>query len=177
MNTELVKSKIVAIQNVIPSINEFLEKGFDKDYATQILADYSIILNENIILESKISFLDFFNKNVKLNLSFFGFSLSEQEDFEDFTVIGNRDSDSIIVIKKTNEIALFDQYNSEILGYLAEDFEMFLDLIPVLISYDKLGYLGEEYSTSLKKNTLKKLKEILKSKKYYSFFDQSISCE
>lgn len=177
MDIELLKNKIAAIQNVIPTLNDFLEKGFDKDYATQISADYSINLKEDFIIDSTFSYLDFFNYNVKMNLCFLGFQLLEQENYQDFTVIGNRDSDLLILIKKTNEIAIYDQYSSDIIAYIAKDFEMFLNLLPVLISYDKVGFLGEEYSTNLKKNTFDKIEEVLKSKKYYSFFNQIIDCK
>lgn len=89
--------------------------------------------------------------------------LTEIEEYEDFYKIGDIESDLLILIKSTEEIAILDHEHFEIRYYISENFDVFLDLIPILISYDKLGYLGKEYTTAIKNKTLEEIKKILKS--------------
>ncbi|MDR6763975.1 putative restriction endonuclease [Flavobacterium sp. 2755] len=116
-----------------------------------------------------------FNTNVNFkNFSFFGFTLKNHEDHKDFVSIGFRDSELLIVIKETNEIALLDGESFEVVNYISKDFESFLDLISILVSYDKIGFLGDSYTSEIKSETLTKIKESLSVQKYFSFFSEKI---
>ncbi|SEP21266.1 hypothetical protein SAMN05444671_0320 [Flavobacterium sp. CF108] len=170
-----LKTKIDAIKNVCPTIEDFLKKGFDQDYAEQISSDFSISIKPNAVFLENAVLLEQFNKNVNFkNFSFLGFTLKNHEDHKDFVSIGFRDSELLIVIKETNEIALLDEENFEIMNYISKDFESFLDLISILVSYDKVGFLGDSYTSEIKSETLNKVREILSDQKYFSFFSETI---
>lgn len=78
------------------------------------------------------------------------------------------------MIKETKEVVLLAEDRLEIIYYISQNFEKLLDLLPILISYEKIGFLGERYTTEIKNQTLKQIKELLLEKKYFSFFSESI---
>jgi len=168
---ELLISKIKNIQIVAPTIDDFLNRDFDMDYAKEISKDFTICLKDSIQEGPNKSLTELFNQNVKfIGFTFFGFYFCEFEEYEDFIQIGNRDSDIIIIIKQTDEIALLNTETNEIISFLAKNFVELLDIIPILISYDKIGILGETYTDEIKKQTLANLKKSLE-KKYFKFYE------
>ena len=168
---ELLISKIKNIQNVAPTIDDFLNRDFDMDYAKEISKDFTICLKDNIQEVPNKSLTELFNQNVKFKgFNFFGFYFCEFVEYKDVIQIGNRDSDIIIIIKQTDEIALLNTDTNEIISFLAKNFAELLDIIPILISYDKIGFLGETYTDEIKKQTLADLKKCLE-KKYIKFYE------
>jgi hypothetical protein len=178
MQHNLLEQKIAKINSVTPKLDDFLQNGFDKDYTQAFISDY-ILEYKKECNETEVELFELFKLNVQYKrFSIFGsMMLTEFEEYEDFYEIGNLESDLLILIKSTKEIAILDHERFEIRNYISENFEVFLDLIPVLISYDKLGYLGKEYSTDIKNKTLGEIKKILKSEKYYSFFSYTLMGE
>ncbi|WP_396148964.1 hypothetical protein [Flavobacterium sp.] len=175
MQHKHLEQKIAKINSLIPKLDDFLQNGFDNDYAQAFISDYILEFKKECN-ETEIELFELFKLNVKYKrFSIFGsMMLTEFEEYEEFYKIGNLESDLLILIKSTKEIAILDHEHFEIRDYISKNFEVFLDLIPVLISYDKLGYLGEKYTIDIKVKTLKEIKKILKSEKYYSFFSYSL---
>jgi hypothetical protein len=180
MNKESLQNKISKIYNVSPNVNDFLNKGFDMKYSLAMEKNYKIefTIPENIY---ELDFSTYYKNFIKFNsFTVFGLRLhqmEESEEFEDFYVIGRRESDLIILFKSTNEIAIFDKYNEEILYYIAKNLEMLFDLLPILIEYDKIGYLDQKYTEEIKNETLSKIKDLITEKKFYSFYKYSITGE
>ncbi|UPQ77816.1 hypothetical protein M0M57_09250 [Flavobacterium azooxidireducens] len=173
-----LEQKIAKINSVTPKLDDFLQNGFDINYAQAFISDY-ILEYKKQCNETEVELFELFKLNVQYKrFSIIGnIMLTEIEEYEDFYKIGHHESDLIILIKSTEEIAILDHEDFEIREFISENFEVFLDLIPILISYDKLGYLGKEYTTDIKNKTLEEVKKILKSEKYYSFFSYSLMGE
>ena len=169
----ILKTKIDQIKNEIPSLKDFHQAGFDLDYANDIIKDFTIDLINEVPDNNNVT-IKLFNDYVNFKtFSVFGFNFIEYEEYEDFYHIGFLDVDYIISIKATNEIAILNSENSEIEAFISKDFNSFLELMPVLVGYDKIGYLGGNYTPLIKSNTLEEIKQILSMEKYYSFFIQS----
>lgn len=175
MQYNLLEQKIAKINSVTPKLDDFLQNGFDKDYAQAFISDY-ILEYKKQCNETEVELFELFKLNVQYKrFSIIGnIMLTEIEEYEDFYKIGNLENDLLILIKSTKEIAILDHEHFEIRDYISKNFEVFLDLIPILISYDKLGYLGEKYTMALKIKTIEEIKKVLKNEKYYSFFSYSL---
>ncbi|RXR35548.1 hypothetical protein EQG68_01225 [Flavobacterium piscinae] len=173
-----LEQKIAIINSVTPNLDDFLQNGFDNDYAQAFISEY-ILEYKKQCNETEVELFELFKLNVRYKrFSIIGnLMLTEIVEYEDFYKIGNLERDFLILIKSTEEIAIIDHENFEIRYYISENFEVFLDLIPVLISYDKLGYLGVKYTMDIKIKTLEKIKKIVKSEKYYFFFSYSLMGE
>lgn len=173
-----LEQKIAKINSVTPKLDDFLQNGFDINYAQAFISDY-ILEYKKECNETQIELFELFKLNVKYKrFSIIGnIMLTEIEEYEDFYKIGDIESDLLILIKSTEEIAILDHEHFEIRHHISENFEVFLDLIPILISYNKIGYLGQEYTIEIKIKTLEEIKKLLKSEKYYSFFSFSLMGE
>lgn len=175
MYIQLLQRKLTAIKEASPTINDFLINGFDLKYASDILNLYKFEFEGNTDY-SVSNLFELYRMSVKCNsFSVFGLSLSEVQEYDEFYQIGSRESDPIILLKSTNEVAILDIENYEIIYYISKDFEMFLDLLPILILYDKIGYLGQKYNLEIKNITLEKIINLLVDAKYYTFFSFSIN--
>ncbi len=168
-----LEEKINAIIEATPKESEFLERGFDKAYSKEILNDYTIKIFKEIDQTSDL-LKQFRESVIYKGFSVFGFWFTEITDSEKFTQIGSLDTDLIVVLKKTAEVVLIEKYSEKIVGYLAKDFSTFLDLLPELINYDKIGFLGENYTIEIKESLKEKLSE-LNEDKYYSFYKNRIN--
>jgi hypothetical protein len=174
MNNNLLKEKIEQIKKSCPTIEDFIKKGFDKEYSEEIANDFRIELNNEVSHENGELF-ELFNINVNFkNFCVFGFKFIQYEEYQEFFHIGFLEADYIIFIKSTKEIAVLDYMSSEINFFLAKKFDVFLDLLPILIDYDKIGYLGENYTNQIKEETIIEIKVLLEDRKYYSFFEQRL---
>jgi hypothetical protein len=175
MSIQLLQQKLTLIKEASPTKEDFLNSGFDLNYATAIAQQYHFEFNE-ANNHSAESLFELYRMTVSSRqFSVFGLSLCEVEEEEDFYQIGNSDADLLILIKATQEIALLDIENGEIIAYIAKDFAMFLDLLPLLVLYDKIGYLGQKYTAEVKNKTVEKIIQLIVDPKYYSFFSFSIN--
>lgn len=172
---EILKSKITKIIDACPSIKDFLDEGFDLEYAKEINSDFEIRLKDNFNGNINDDLATLFKKNVEYkNFSFFGFTLNEFEEHKDFIHIGNQDVNLLIVIKKTQKVALLDFNTLEIIPYVLNDFIEFLDIISILVAYSKIGYLGKTYTSEIKEKTLYELEKIPLNKEIHSYYRNSI---
>ena len=171
---EILKAKIEKIVNACPTTNDFINEGFDLDYAKAISSDFNIGLKNNLEVGINDDLATLFNKNGEFrNFSFFGLSLNDFEEYEEFTTIGSQDVDFIAILKKTGEVVLVNEDPFEIAFYLANSFGEFLDIIPILVSYTKVGFLGGEYTPEFKKEITNSLENILQTK-YFNFYKNRI---
>lgn len=172
---EILKSKINKIIDACPGINDFLDEGFDLEYAKEISNDFKIRLKDNFNGNVNDDLATLFKKNVEYkNFSFFGFTLNEFEEHKDFIHIGNQDVNLLVVIKKTQKVALLDFNTFDIIAYISNDFIEFLDIISILVAYSKIGYLGKTYTDEIKEKTLSELEKIPLNKEILSYYSKSI---
>lgn len=169
---------IAAINNIkkaSPTVDDFLASGFDIGYAESISNEFAIHL-KNEFNESSQNFISLFNKNVEFEgFSFFGFFLTEFEEYDNFIHLGNQDVDLLVALKADSEIALINGETFEVISYLAKDFEELIKIIPSLISYDKKGYLGETYTQETKNTLIADLIFLGMNKKYLKFYQQRLN--
>ncbi len=167
--------KMNEIKSQIPVVKDFVNKGFDDDYANAILNEYQFELCNDVKGQNQSSFLSQLINNVKFNnFTFFGLSLSEFKEYEDYVLIGFRDVENLIILKETGEVALVDELFSDILYLISPNIETFIDIIPVLIKYDLMGYFGEKYTVEKKMKTYAELETLISDDKYLFFYKYSL---
>lgn len=102
----------------------------------------------------------YFNKSIKEN--------------EEFFIFGGRDTDMLVVDKKTLEIKFLTE-DDELLHVLARTFSDYLSIFVALSEFSIKGFFGHSISDEEGDDVLKKCKEIVKDDKYFSFYEELLS--
>ncbi len=166
------------ISNVVPTtldIKNNIEDCSDED-ALAIKEMFSLKMKHKFI--ERNDFLQNFVVNVNSKtFQCFGFSFIPKLETDDkYNYFGRLDSYFLAEDKLNSEILIVDRYDSfpKKKYTIAPNFKSFLELLPILLEYDKYGYIGVSYTDSKKKEVLSKIKNHLHKRKYYSFFKESI---
>lgn len=164
------KNKLTIIDKSCPHLDDFLIKGFDKEYAETFVRMFKLNLKHEKIIPYD-SLFEMFRHNINFSdFAVLGFDFIDFIEFDDFYQLGTIDVDLLVLLKSTNEIAIIDFYNFEISSLVSDSFDSFINLLPILISYDKIGFLGGSYTDEIKNQIKISIKNIISDSKYYSYF-------
>ncbi|PSL18613.1 hypothetical protein [Chitinophaga ginsengisoli] len=93
---------------------------------------------------------------------------------EDYFLFGGRDTDMLVVDKKTLEVKFLTE-DDELLHVLARTFSDYLSIFVALSEFSIKGFFGHNISDEEGDDLLKKCKEIVKDSKYFSFYEELLA--
>lgn len=164
------------LQDCIPSIEDLEMAGYDSEVAETLRNDFVISLKGNSIVNTKSTVNSFFQSFNTRGFCVFNISfLKDLEIHMEYIRFGRMNDFDLIIVNETKEVILYDSITDDVISKISESFEDFINIIPLLINYEKRGYLNLPYSRDIKDILIIELKRILKHEEYYKYFFQTIN--